>query len=233
VERRLKRARSAERQSGSPVSVDDKAKAPSTPRNSKRQRTITSDDDHDPMDIIGTFCAQNRSSAVLFPNDVQPPPENDLLPVYGAPVAINGLSNSSTMPVGSPYPRKPAGFDTMLLNPMSPDGGFPATSISHLNGAGPSTVPAQDGCTPPLPSLSPAIGAALFNPLMPPPRTPSPLATRSLTPAADVIQEQPMVVVPPVEIEITPTPLPDFHVDEHLLSTLQHPEPRAAIRRAS
>jgi hypothetical protein len=31
-----------------------------------------------------------------------------------------------------------------------------------------------------------------------------------------------MVVVPPVEIERTPSPLPDFHVDEHLLSTLQH-----------
>ncbi|KAG2741444.1 hypothetical protein P692DRAFT_20956500 [Suillus brevipes Sb2] len=54
---------------------------------------------------------------------------------------------------GSPEsadPRKPAGFDPMLLNPMYPDGGFPTTSISHLlNGAGPSTVPAQDGCTPP------------------------------------------------------------------------------------
>lgn len=223
LERRLKRARSAERQSGSPVSGDDKAEAPSTPRNSKRQRTITSDDDHDPMDIIGASRAQNRSSAVRFANDVQPPPENDVLPVYDAPVAINGLSNSSAMAVDSPSPRKPAGFDPMLLNPMSPDGRFPATSISHLlNGAGPSTVPAQDGCTPPLPSLSPAIGAALLNPLMPPPRTPSPLATRSLTPAADVIQEQPMVVVPPVEIERTPTPLPDFHVDEHLLSTLQH-----------
>ncbi|KAG1809487.1 AAA-domain-containing protein [Suillus variegatus] len=223
LERRLKRARSAERQSGSPVSGDDKAEAPSTPRNSKRQRTITSDDDHDPMDIIGASRAQNKSSAVRFANDVQPPPENDVLPVYDAPVAINGLSNSSAMAVDSPSPRKPAGFDPMLLNPMSPDGGFPATSISHLlNGAGPSTVPAQDGCTPPLPSLSPAIGAALLNPLMPPPRTPSPLATRSLTPAADVIQEQPMVVVPPVEIDRTPTPLPDFHVDEHLLSTLQH-----------
>ncbi|KAG1724920.1 AAA-domain-containing protein [Suillus lakei] len=221
LERRLKRARSAERHSGSPVSSDDKAEEPSTPRNSKRQRTITSDDDHDPMDIIGASRALNRASAVRFANDVQPPCESDVLPVYGAPTvpAVDTLSNSSAMAVDSPSPRKPAGFDPMLLNPMSPDGGFPA---HILNGAEPSTVPAQDGYTPPLPLLSPAIGVALLNPLMPPPRTPSPLATRSLTPTADVIQEQPMVVVPPVEIERTPTPLPDFHVDEHLLSSLQY-----------
>jgi hypothetical protein len=31
-----------------------------------------------------------------------------------------------------------------------------------------------------------------------------------------------MVVTPPAEIERSPTPLPDFHVDEHLLSTLQY-----------
>jgi hypothetical protein len=223
LERRLKRARSTERHSGSPESGDDKVEEPSTPRNSKRQRTITSDDDHDPMDIIGASRTQNRASAVRFANDVQPPAESDALPVYGAPITVDGLPNSSAMAVDSPSPRKPAGFDPMLLNPMSPDGGFPATSISHLlNGAGPSTVPVQDGCTPPHPLLSPAIGVALLNPLMPPPRTPSPLPTRSLTPAADVPQEQPMVVVPLVEIERTPSPLPDFHVDEHLLSTLHH-----------
>lgn len=232
LERRLKRARSDERHSGSPESGDDKVEEPSTPRNSKRQRTIMSDDDHDPMDIIGASRAQNRASAVRFANDVQPPhPDSDTLPVYGAPTvpAVDGLPNSNAMAVDSPSPRKPPGFDPMLLNPMSPDMGFPATSISHiLNGAGPSTVPmqdgvpAQDGYTPPLPLLSPSMGVALLNPLLPPPRTPSPPATRSFTPTADVVQEQPMVVVPPVEIERPPTPLPDFHVDEHLLSTLQY-----------
>ncbi|KAG1740223.1 AAA-domain-containing protein [Suillus paluster] len=219
LERRLKRARSDERHSGSPESGDDKGE-PSTPRNSKRQRTA-SDDDHDPMDIIGASRAQNRGSAVRFANDVQPPPDSDALPIYGAPT-VDGPSTSNAMAVDSPVPRKSAGFDPMLLNPISPDNGFPATSISHMsNGAGPSTVPGQDGYTTPIPLLSPAIGVMPLNPSIPPPRTPSPLAIQPLTPVAEVIEE-PMVVVPPAEIERTPTPLPDFHVDEHLLSTLQY-----------
>lgn len=219
LERRLKRARSADRPSGSPDPVDDKGE-PSTPRSSKRARTVLSDDDHDPMDIIGASRSQIRASSVRFANDVQPPAiaDSDVLPVYGAPT-VDG--SSSAMAVDSPLPRRSAGFDPMLLNPMPPlDYGFPASPASHINGTEPSMVPAQDAYL--VPPLSPVTGVALPNPSTPPPAMPSPVAIQPPLPVTDAVQEQPMVVTPPAEIERSPTPLPDFHVDEHLLSTLQY-----------
>ena len=220
LERRLKRARSTERASRSPDSSEDKAE-PSTPRSSKRPRTVLSDDDHDPMDIIGASRSQNRASAVRFANDGQPPAtaDNDVLPVYGAPVDD---SPANAMVVDSPLPRRSAGFDPMLLNPMPPnDNGFPPSPVSHpLNSAEPSTLPVQDAYHPP--PLSPTTGATFRNPSIPPPDTPSPAVIQPLSAATDIVQEQPMDTAPPVELERSPTPLPDFHVDEHLLSTLQY-----------
>jgi len=220
LERRLKRARSAERPSGSPDSSDDKAE-PSTPRSSKRPRTVLSEDDHDPMDIIGASRSQNRASSVRFANEVQPPSgaDSDVLPVYVAPT-VDGPS--SAMAVDSPPFRRSAGFDPMLLNPMpANDSVFPISPISHLlNGAGPSTAPAQD--TLHLPPLSPATGATPTSSSIPLPDAPHPVAIQPLSPSTEIVQEQPMVVTPPAEMERSPTPLPDFHIDEHLLSTLQN-----------
>jgi hypothetical protein len=43
---------------------------------------------------------------------------------------------------------------------------------------------------------------------------PSPVAIQPPLPVTDAVQEQPIVVTPPAEIERFPTPLPDFHVDD-------------------
>ncbi|KAG1841282.1 hypothetical protein F4604DRAFT_1939553 [Suillus subluteus] len=59
------------------------------------------------------------------------------------PYILNFASAAKVTSNPPPHPPEaPTGFNPMLLNSMSPDGGFPAPSISHLlNGAGSSTVP--------------------------------------------------------------------------------------------
>ncbi|KAG1848670.1 hypothetical protein F4604DRAFT_1935257 [Suillus subluteus] len=65
---------------------------------------------------------------------------------WPTPYILNFASAAKVTSNPPPHPPEaPTGFNPMLLNSMSPDGGFPAPSISHLlNGAGSSTVPAQD-----------------------------------------------------------------------------------------
>ncbi|KAG8218228.1 AAA-domain-containing protein [Butyriboletus roseoflavus] len=221
LERRLKRARSGDRPSGSPESSEEnKAEGSGTPRQpKKRLRTILSDDDdHDPIDLIGPMTSQQpKTPTVRFVHDRRTrQDELPVLPELYQP-AIQPPTNSSSvgappdaMAIDSPAPRR-SGFDPLLLNPLPLEedmmrsttlapllNGITSTSGGHnaLLHPSPPQTPVQSQLAPP-PSRTPAV--------QPPPDT-DPLP----------------VIPPPREPTRSPTPLPDFHVDEESLLDLQY-----------
>ncbi|KIJ58849.1 hypothetical protein HYDPIDRAFT_33761 [Hydnomerulius pinastri MD-312] len=221
LERRLKRARSGERPSGSPESVEDKQENGGTPRQLKRPRTVLSDDDdHDPIDLLGPMSSQQaRAATVRFANDGQPNQVEPTAALEPQPAASQGMVDGSldAMAVDPPAPRR-TGFDPFLLNPMPPEqdrmrsasippflNGVASGSGSHTPTFSPLPLPHNQ--IQPLPQAFPAYS---------PPRTPMPSADP--VPGADLMS----IVSPPREPTRSPTPLPDFHVDEELLSSLQY-----------
>ncbi|KAG9317030.1 AAA-domain-containing protein [Chiua virens] len=124
LERRLKRARSGDRPSGSPESSEEnKADDGGTPRQAKKRlRTIMSDDDQDPLDLLGaTSSEQPNPPTVRFADDGQP--HQHELPVIPAPLQPTSQSvdtSSEAMAIDSPAPRR-MGFDPTLLNPLPPN----------------------------------------------------------------------------------------------------------------
>ncbi|KAH7881853.1 AAA-domain-containing protein [Phlebopus sp. FC_14] len=214
LERRLKRARSGERTSGSPESGEDKQEG-GTPRQPKRLRTVPDDEDdeHDPIDLLGpTSSQQTRVATVRFADDGQPDQAGPAAAAEPQPT-INGPS-SDAMVVDAPAPRR-SGFDPSLLNPILPEENrsTPFVSIPHLlNGV----VPSRNHT----PALSPLPAQhAEFQPASAysPPRTPVRTGEVPL-PGADLMP----IVSPPREPTRSPTPLPDFVVDEALLGRLQY-----------
>ncbi|KAH7921984.1 AAA-domain-containing protein [Leucogyrophana mollusca] len=213
LERRLKRQRSGERPSGSPVSSDGKGDIGTGSPSSKRMKVVPNDDDErDPMDILGPTSSQPRPTTVRFASDIEP--TESLAPTQ--PLSFpDGPTNE--MVVDTPTHKRSAGFDEFLLNPLPPAmPRFPSPSIHHiLNGTEPAPVNPALGNDPfrfvaTFPQSS--LGAS-------PPRTPVP--TTSALPSFEPAQEQPRIS-PPAEVARTPTPLPDFHVDEDQLLGLQH-----------
>lgn len=225
LERRLKRARSSDRPSGSPESSEEnQAEGSGTPRQpKKRLRAILSDDEHDPINLLGPVTSQqSKTATVRFVDDgrahqdelpvisephqpgIQPPTD---LPSVGAP--------SDAMPIDSPVPRR-SGFDPFLLNPLPPEedmmrsatlapllNGITSNSGGHDVSLHPSS-PQQNGY-PQTPMHSP--------PAHPPSRTP----TLRQPPDTDALP----VIPSPHEPARSPTPLPDFHVDEESLLNLE------------
>lgn len=226
LERRLKRARSGDRPSGSPESSEEnKAEGNGTPRQpKKRLRTILSDDDErDPIDLLGpTTSQQPKTPTVRFVDDSRV--HQDELPVLPEPYqpAIQPPTDPSSvdtptdaMVIDSPVPRR-SGFDPFLLNPLPPEENVmrSATTAPLLNGITSSSgghdaslhaSPQQNGYLE-TPTQS--------QPVQPPSRTP----TVQPPPDTDALP----VIPPPREPTRSPTPLPDFHVDEESLLNLQH-----------
>jgi len=206
LERKLKRQRSNEDEGNSRGSSEEHGDG----RDTKRSKlSVTSDDDdRDPLDIVGPTSSQLRPTTVRFASDI-PPVQNPEVPP-----PMNGLEQHEPDLPMSPSPYNTAGFDPFLLNPLSPTG-----PIFHN--------------APPLPSLmngilSPPASAPFYSfqqpdnqtfvhapvPQVSAPQTPIQIE-EPLPPGEEEPQPQPMV------IERTPTPLPEFHVDQSLVFKLK------------
>ncbi|KAG6374992.1 AAA-domain-containing protein [Boletus reticuloceps] len=216
LERRLKRARTGDRPSGSPESGEEnKAEDSETPvQPKKRPRTMLSDDDE--LDLIGSAAPQRSKTPIVrfvdegrgdelpvIPEPTQPTTQP---PSIGAP--------SDAMTIDSPVARR-SGFDPFLLNPLPPEQDMMRSAI---------LVPLLDGST-----SSPG-GSNTISPTTPQqngcPETPVPLHTTRQASRTPTIQPLPVpdvlpVIAPPREPTRSPTPLPDFHVNEGLLLNLQ------------
>ncbi|KAL4075483.1 AAA-domain-containing protein [Scleroderma citrinum] len=249
--KRARSAGDGERPSGSPeaggAGGEDKAdETGMIPRQQKRARTIllSDDEDHDPIDLLVSPSASQAQTqgrlpvSVRFANDVQPVQMSVVLEQHqehqqGAPT-VNGWIDAMMVDCPTPTPRHDA-LDPFMVpshvphQQLAPEKA-PTMSISHLlNG----DTHASHDHTPilsPLPQahhdLQPqffptAVAATSVVPVVQPqpspPRTPVPSTSADLPPSS----MEPMVISPPREPSRPPTPLPEFHVDEALMSTLQ------------
>ncbi|KAI6106156.1 AAA-domain-containing protein [Pisolithus croceorrhizus] len=250
LERRLKRARSSgEISSGSldagPGDDKDGVESGTSPRQQKRARTVSSeDDDHDPIDLIGPCGSQQQQiSVVRFANGGQPvqedatstlaleqPQQHDSHP-QRQQVVQNGLEQDAMVidyhrPTSS---SQDSSNPFLVVSPLQPQPEkMPTMSISRLlNG----DTHASSHSRNPTPTPSPLLPQQFqqsnqFSHYRPTPATHSPPRTPvrpSDEPAPPQPSTEPMVVSPPPrEPSRPPTPLPDFHADEELLSTLQY-----------
>lgn len=253
LERRLKRARSSGEMSSGSLDAglgDDKDRVESgtSPRQQKRARTVSSeDDDHDPIDLIGPCGSQQQQTPVVrFANGGQPVQEDATSTLVLEPqqqqqqhdshpqhqqVVQNGLEQDAMVidyhrPTSS---SQDSSNPFLVVSPLQPQPEkMPTMSISRLlNG----DTHASSHSRNPTPTPSPLLPQQFqqsnqFSHYRPPPATHSPPRTPvrpSDDPAPPQPSTEPMVVSPPPrEPSRPPTPLPDFHVDEELLSTLHY-----------
>ncbi|KAI6155960.1 AAA-domain-containing protein [Pisolithus tinctorius] len=244
LERRLKRARSSGEMSDD--KDKDKAESGTSPRQQKRARTVSSEDDeHDPIDFIRPCSSSQQRQApsvVRFANGGQPVQEDmvstfvsDPPPQQRPEVVVQNGVGPDTMVVDHHYRPAPLSSQDsfnpfLVVDPILPQPQpekMPTMSISRLlNGdthassssrnptPTPSPIPPQQQQSNELPHFPPIPS------LHSPPRTP---VRPSVDPAPSHPSAEPMVVSPPPrEPSRPPTPLPDFHVDEELLSTFQY-----------
>ncbi|GLB33226.1 putative AAA domain (Cdc48 subfamily) containing protein [Lyophyllum shimeji] len=205
LERRLKRQRSAEATTDSHASEEEGGEN----RDAKRSRVAGAHEDHDPLNIVSPMAVVQPR--VHFAPELEPMSHPNL--------------QGTDMVVDAPpeVPRRIGGFDPSLLNPMSPD------VEQNLFHAGPSTLLDEPKApSPPAPVL-PADPSNPFLSSAPlpattlvssPPRTPSAQRSRTITNSLEPLQQKPPSPIPMV-IERTPTPLPDFYVDDKLVAELQ------------
>ena len=215
LERTLKRQRSNEGTGESHGSSEENG----DDRGGKRSKmSVSDDDDRDPLDLVGPD-SQSRPSTVRFAPDTENvhAHSNDV-------TAMAGQEEFEHQPPPTPTPRRNMGFDPFLLNPVSPN------QLIIPNG-------------PQLPSLIDTMNHTTFSrdatpsefqqhmytqpieqPIAQTP-TPNPIVESSTptatNPLADYQGVEPQPEPEPMIIERTPTPLPDFHVDESLLHSLQ------------
>ncbi|KDQ53031.1 hypothetical protein JAAARDRAFT_39748 [Jaapia argillacea MUCL 33604] len=214
LERKLKRQRSNE---AAPDSHGSGEEAEAGPRLPKRSRTILSDDEggDDELDIVGPTSSQPRQpSGVRFELDGQPMPplssfiNGNLAPSSPrTPVSPSHRTGFTTPP--SPHPHHhhhPNGFDPSLLNPTpsilpngrhspSPEGiSTPVASTSHQTLASIQ----EESEVPPIPQ----------EPVPVPVSNDAGMNDRASSPFA-------------MEIDRPPSPLPDFVLDEDLVSSLR------------
>ena len=206
LERRLKRARSGDRPSGSPESSEEnQVEGSGTPvQPKKRQRTVLSDDE---LDLLPP--STSKSQTVRFADDHQ---MNDELPVIPLPPVD---APTDAMVIDSPTPRR-SGFDPSLLNPLPPEEDMmrSANLTPLLNGIDSST----GGHTTPLRPSPQRDGYPQTPVESHPAQQPAGSLSTQLPPDADELP----VIPPPREPTKSPTPLPDFHVNELFLLDLQH-----------
>lgn len=245
LERRLKRARSSgelssESPDAGPGDDKDRVESGTNPRQQKRARTASSeDDDHDPIDLIGPCGSQVR-----FANGGQPVQEDAMSTLALQPqqqqqqhdshserqqVVQNGRE-PDTMVIDHHRPTSSSQDSSnpfLVVSPIQPQPEkMPTMSISRLlNG----DTHASSHSRNPTPTRSPHLPQNLQQsnqlphyrptPTTSPPRTP---VRPSDDPPPSQPSAEPMVLSPSSrEPSRPPTPLPDFHVDEELLSTLQ------------
>jgi len=201
LERRLKRQRSTDDGAADRPSSSEEA---GVGRTMKRSRITSDEDENDPVE------AANRSphpvtNTVHFADEAPP-------------VAQSSFEQNSV----HASPRKMAGFDPTLLNPLpSPNEPMPLISPTiNGNAESPSSTPMAITPIPqrmnsPNPFLSPTSDQQPAQPLS---------EQQNSNPPSTTGLEQSPPQAPPQEamiVERTPTPLPDFHVDENQLSQLK------------
>ncbi|KAI6033449.1 AAA-domain-containing protein [Pisolithus microcarpus] len=222
LERRLKRARSSgelssESPDAGPGDDKDRVESGTNHRQQKRARTASSeDDDHDPIDLIGPCGSQVR-----FANGGQPVQEDAMSTLALQPQQQQQQHDSHS------ERQQDSSNPFLVVSPIQPQPEkMPTMSISRLlNG----DTHASSHSRNPTPTRSPHLPQNLQQsnqlphyrptPTTSPPRTP---VRPSDDPPPSQPSAEPMVLSPSSrEPSRPPTPLPDFHVDEELLSTLQ------------
>lgn len=191
LERTLKRQRSDE------AAADSQASDHSESRTTKRSRVILSDDDdHDPLDVVGPTSSQLRPQTVRFARVMEPiEPMRLLTPVRDQDPGAEQMVVDQ--------PKRSVGFSPFLLNPIpAEDDVF---TVNSPNGAtGSQSVPST---THSLPVDRQRLNFDQSSPSGTPVRTAggSPELSRPSSPS-------------PMIVERSPTPHPDFHVDEGQVS---------------
>ena len=213
LERRLKRGRSAE---GNLIDGRQSSEEARAGRSPKRSRVASEDEQHATQSLL----------PVQFMKSTTPVPDGTLQPPH--PQLVH------------PSPRRTGGFDPSLLNPapMTDGIGF------HQNGT--PTASTQNGVTPPPPSTlsstptfptqqrlespNPFVVTAQQSQQEVPPApaqgpTDQPLGSATSEEQRNVPhpEDDPPTEPPasePMEIARTPTPLPDFHIDEYGMEQL-------------
>lgn len=214
LERRLKRGRSAE---GNLTDGRQSSEEAGAGRSPKRSRVASEDEQHATQSLLPV---QFSKSTTPVPDGTLQPPQPQLM---------------------HPSPRRTGGFDPSLLNPapMADGIGF------HQNGT--PTASAQSGVTPPPPStlsstptfptqqrvespnpfVIPAKQPQQEVPLVPaqgsvdqPPNGAASEEQRNVPPSEGESPTAPPAPEP-MEIARTPTPLPDFHIDEYAMEQLK------------
>ena len=214
LERRLKRGRSAE---GNFPDGRQSSEETGEGRSPKRSRVASEDEQQ-----------ASQSLSTQFMKSVTPTPEGTLQPPQHDAQLMH------------PSPRRTGGFNPSLLNPAPmPDGiGF------HLNGTPSASV--QNGVTPPPPST---LSSTPTFPMQQRLESPNPFIIAPQQPQQEVpvapphtVDQQPNGTGPeeqqdvsrsecgppaepdapePMEVARTPTPLPDFHIDEYSVEQLK------------
>ena len=214
LERRLKRGRSAEGHlTDGRLSSEEVGEG----RSPKRSRVASEDEQQASQSLLS---AQFAKCTTPVPDENLQPPQHDQLM--------------------HPSPRRTGGFDPSLLNPAPMIDGI----VLNLNGT--PTTSAQNGATPPPPST---LSSTPTFPIQQRPDSPNPFIFTEQQPQQEApvvpahpvdpqpngagLEEQQNVPHPeseppteppapePMEVVRTPTPLPDFYVDEYGMEQLK------------
>lgn len=203
LERKLKRQRPNE---AAATPSDDE----SGERLAKRSKMAAPEDnDHDPLDLLASSPSPQRPPGVRFADEVQ-----RLRTPSPPPPIVNGILHDVSREAS---PRKMGGFPPSLLNPLPSPTDIPSLGpavddnpfLSHEAHVVPQT------------EQSPGPSSIQSIQLDPQPAHDSDVVPQ---PSMEIsVDPQPVEVSVevPVEIERSPTPLPDFHLDEDLLSILK------------
>jgi len=219
LERKLKRQRSNE----DPVDSHGSSEENGDGRDAKRSKhSVTSDDDdRDLLNIVGPTSSQPhpppRHATVRFANDILPMRALEEEPSLMNPSPMNGLEQEPELPP-SPSPRKATGFDPFLLHPIPPAGyTYPnAAPFPSLMNA--MIFPASSSAPASFPSFQQPDNQAFVSAPIPQASAPhTPIPTEAAVMSVVSVDEEPQ----PMVIERTPTPLPEFHVDQSLMADLK------------
>lgn len=212
LERRLKRGRSAE---GNVTDGCQSSEEAGEGRSPKRSRVASEDEQHAVQSLLPL---QFTKSTTPIPDGTLRQPHPQLM---------------------HPSPRRTGGFDPSLLNPA------PMADGTGFNSNGTPTASVQNGVTPPPPSTlsstptmtqqrlespnpfviaqQPQQEVPLVTAQAPTDQQPDGRASEEQQNVTHTQGEQPteLPVPEPMEIARTPTPLPDFHIDEYGLEQLK------------